>query len=107
MAPRKMELVVDLIRGRRVEDALTQLKFANKKAARILEKTLESAIANAQSKEGINLDLLRVEEARVDKGPIWKRFLPRAMGRATPIEKITSHVTVVLTDETAGIRIKE
>ena len=96
---RKMRLVADLVRGHEVNAALSMLQFSDKKAADIIEKTLRSAIANAQNKEGMDVDRLKIKTAFVDEGPTWKRFLPRAMGRATKLLKRTSHVTLVLTDE--------
>lgn len=95
--PRKARLVVDLIRGRDVEQALTIIRFTPKRAARVIEKVLKSAMANAQHNHGVrDVDRLFVKAAFVDEGPRWKRWTPRAMGRATPIQKRTSHITIVL-----------
>src|SRR6185369_7274268 len=96
MAPRKARLVVDLIRGRAVGDALTVLDYTPKKAARILAKTLRSAVANAESTGNVDVDDLVVKRAFVDEGPTQKRTLPRAQGRATRIFKRSSHFTVVV-----------
>ena len=101
MSPRKMRLVLDLIRGRGVNEAYAILKFSKKGATRPIEKTLRSAVANATQKadkEGTFLDAdeLVVREAYVNEGPVLKRFSPRAMGRATPILKRTSHVTIIV-----------
>jgi large subunit ribosomal protein L22 len=96
MSPQKVRLVVDLIRGRAVEEALNILTFSPKAAARPLGKLLKSAVANADTKGGFDLDKLYVATATVDEGPTWRRWLPRAMGRATRIRKRTSHVTIVL-----------
>ena len=101
MSPRKMRLVLDLIRGRGVNEAYAILKFSKKGATRPIEKTLRSAVANATQKadkEGTFLDAdeLVVREAYVNEGPRLKRFSPRAMGRATPIIKRTSHVTIIV-----------
>jgi large subunit ribosomal protein L22 len=96
MSPRKVRLVVDLIRGRPVEEALNLLTFSEKAAAKPVGKLLRSAVANADDKGGYNVDRLVVETAFVNEGPTWRRWLPRAMGRATRIRKRTSHVTVVL-----------
>ncbi len=96
MAPRKARLVVDLIRGRAVGEALSVLDFTQKKAARIIAKTLRSAVANAESTANVDVDDLVVKRAFVDEGPTQKRSLPRAQGRATRIFKRTSHVTVVV-----------
>lgn len=96
MSPQKVRLVVDLIRGKAVEEALNLLTFSNKSAARPLAKLLKSAVANADNKGGVDLDKLVVHTATVDQGPTWRRWLPRAQGRATRIRKHTSHVTLVL-----------
>jgi large subunit ribosomal protein L22 len=98
MAPRKVRLVADLIRGLRVEEALNILTFSRKRAARPMQKLLRSAVANADVKGGLDLDKLVVAQATVDEGPTWRRWLPRAMGRATRIRKRTSHVTLVLAE---------
>lgn len=96
LAPRKARLVVDLIRGRAVDEALSALDFTPKKAARIVAKTLRSAVANAENKGGVDVDRLVVKGAWVDEGPTQKRSLPRAHGRATRLLKRTSHVNVVV-----------
>lgn len=101
MSPRKVRLVVDLIRGRNVNEAYSILKFSKKAATRPIEKTLRSAVANAQQKADaagsfLDVDELIVREAYVNEGPTLKRFIARAMGRATPILKRTSHITVVV-----------
>jgi len=100
-SPRKMRLVVDLIRGRSVNDAYATLRFTEKKAARQIEKTLRSAVANAIVKadeqgERLDVDELFVKNAYVDEGPTLRRWRARAMGRASQIRKRTSHVTVVV-----------
>jgi large subunit ribosomal protein L22 len=101
MSPRKMRLVLDLIRGRGVNEAYAILKFSKKGATRPIEKTLRSAVANATQKADeaqvyLDADELVVREAYVNEGPRLKRFSPRAMGRATPIIKRTSHVTIIV-----------
>lgn len=96
IAPRKARLVVDLVRGKHVQDALDILKFTNKRAAPVVAKMINSAIANAQNVATIDVDHLVVNKVYVDEGPTMKRFLPRAQGRATPIRKRTSHITVEL-----------
>lgn len=101
MSARKARLVVDLIRGRDVNDAYSVLRFSKKLASTPVEKTLRSAVANAQQKaekEGdfLDVDDLFVREAFVDEGSTLKRFKARAMGRATPIMKRTSHITIVV-----------
>jgi len=98
IAPNKARLVADLIRGKRVGEALTVLRFTPKKAARFINKTLQSALASAENTKKMDIDNLIVKTIYVDKGPVLKRWQPRAMGRATPILKRTSHVTVVLSD---------
>jgi large subunit ribosomal protein L22 len=98
IAPNKARLVADLIRGKRVGEALTVLRFTPKKGARFINKTLQSALASAENTKKMDIDKLIVKTIYVDKGPVLKRWQPRAMGRATPILKRTSHVTVVLSD---------
>jgi large subunit ribosomal protein L22 len=99
IAPRKVRLVADEIRGRKVESALQLLKYTNKKAARLMEKVLKAAIANAEHSDGMgSVEDLRISRIQVDGGPVLKRFMARAMGRATRIHKRTSHVTVVVDD---------
>ncbi|MFV1951211.1 MAG: 50S ribosomal protein L22 [Nitrospinota bacterium] len=96
-SPRKARLVADLIRGKNASDALNILAFTQKASARILEKLLKSAIANAEdAKEVKDVDSLTISQIRVDEGPVSKRHMPRARGRATPIKKRTSHITIVL-----------
>jgi large subunit ribosomal protein L22 len=96
MTPRKLRLVIDTIRGKPIEEAINILSFSPKTAARPLAKLLKSAIANADNKGGVDLDKLFIKSAIVNEGPTWRRWLPRAMGRATRIRKRTSHVTFVL-----------
>ncbi len=100
-SPRKMRLVAELIRGQSVNDAYAILQFNSKKAARPLEKILRSAVANAlhraeEQGERVDVDQLYVKQAQVDGGPTLRRWRARAMGRASPIRKRTSHVTVVV-----------
>ena len=96
ISPQKARLVADVVRGQNVETAITTLRFMPKKAARILRKVLESAVANAEQTETIDVDTLYVKEIQINGGPMLKRFRPRAMGRATRILKRTSHITVVV-----------
>ncbi len=99
ITPRKMILVADLVRGKRVNDALNILHYTPKRASGIVEKTIRSALANLMDREDardINIDEAKVSEIRVNEGPTWKRFRPRAMGRATRIRKRTSHLYVTL-----------
>jgi large subunit ribosomal protein L22 len=99
IAPRKARLVVDLIRGRKVEDAIGVLEFSPKKAAQIVAKTLKSAIANAEATQNIDVDTLYVKAVYVNAGVTQKRFLPRAHGRATKLRKRSAHVTVVVDEK--------
>ncbi|GJM44023.1 MAG: 50S ribosomal protein L22 [Gemmatimonadota bacterium] len=103
ISPRKMRLVVDLIRGQNVENALVILQGTRKKASPLVEKLLRSAVANAlfvgeEEEEGprMNVDELFVKKVFVDGGPTMKRFRPRSMGRANRIKKRTSHLTIVV-----------
>lgn len=96
ISPQKARLVADVIRGMKADTAVTTLRFMPKKAARILRKVLESAVANADQRDSVDVDTLYVKEVTVDGGPMLKRFSPRAQGRATRILKRTSHITVVV-----------
>ena len=96
MSPRKVRLVVDMIRGKQVDEALNLLNFSQKAAAKPAAKLLASAVANAVNNKHLDMDALVVKIAHVDEGPTWRRWLPRAMGRATRIRKRSSHVTVEL-----------
>lgn len=99
IAPRKVRLVVDLIRGMKVQDAMNQLYFSKKVSATAVLKLLKSAIANAKHNHGMNEDTLVIKTAFVDGGKTLHRSTPRAMGRATPIRKRTAHITLVLEGE--------
>ena len=100
MAPRKVALVAGLVRGKPVGDALNILRFTRKAAARPLSKLIKSAVANAsdRSKGELDVDRLVVKHISVDQGPTLRRYMPRAMGRATRINKKSSHVQVVLAE---------
>lgn len=98
ITPRKARLVADQIRGKAVDRALEILTFSPKKAARVIKRVLESAIANAEHNEGADIDELKVEKIFVDDGPTHRRFRARAKGRAAPVLKRTSHITVVVSD---------
>ena len=98
LSPRKARLVADQIRGLPVERAVETLSFSNKKAADVLKKVLESAIANAEHNEGADIDELRVRSVTVDQGPTYKRFQARARGRVNHILKRTSHITLTVSD---------
>ena len=94
IAPQKARLVADQIRGLPVESALDILSFSHKKAAVMLKKLLESAIANAENNDGADIDELHVKEVYVDQGPMLKRMQPRAKGRGCRILKRSSHITI-------------
>lgn len=96
VAPRKARIVVDLIRGKSVDEARSILRFSPQAAAEIVEKALNSAAANAENLHGIKSDELYVSETFVDEGPTMRRIQPRAMGRAFRINKRTSHITVIV-----------
>ncbi|GEM78242.1 50S ribosomal protein L22 [Vibrio superstes] len=98
ISPQKARLVADQIRGKNVDQALEILTFSNKKAAELVKKVLESAIANAEHNEGADIDDLNVAKIFVDEGPIMKRIMPRAKGRADRILKRSCHITVVVAD---------
>ena len=102
-SPYKVRLVIDQIRGKDVNEALALLRFSKKHAARQIEKVLTSAVANAEqhartADESIDVDTLYVKHAVVNEGPKLQRFTPAAMGRATPIQKRTSHVEIVVAE---------
>jgi len=99
-SPRKARQVLALIKGKQVGEALNILALTHKAAARKIEKLLKSALANAENVHGIREpDSLVISLAKADQGPTLKRYLPRARGRATPIRKRTSHITLVLEGE--------
>ena len=99
LSPRKTRLVVDMVRGKGIQDALTILRFSPQPSAKLVSKLLQSAVANAEQKGTSDVDHLFVKTIFVDAGPVLKRFTPRAMGRASKIRKPTSHITVVLADK--------
>ena len=94
--PRKARLMADLIRGLSAEEAILTLAFAQTKAARLLSKTLQSAIANAESRFDVDREDLTVRKAFVDQGPAWKRAKSKCRGGRAPILKRTSHFTIVV-----------
>ncbi len=98
LSPRKTRLVVDMVRGRGIQDALNILKFSPQPSAKLVAKLLGSAVANAEQKGVADVDRLYVKTIFVDGGAVLKRFVPRAMGRASKIRKPTSHISVVLAD---------
>ena len=99
ISPRKIRLIMDQVRGKRVGEALNMLSFAPQKGALILKKLINSAVANAEQNSGMDVDALFVKRAYADEGPTLKRFRPRAQGRATKIRKRSSHLTVVLDEK--------
>jgi len=99
VSPRKVRLVMDEVRGKRVEDALNALSYAPQKGAFLLRKVIQSAVANAEANTSLDVDRLYIKRVYADEGPTLKRFMPRALGRATRIRKRTSHLTVVLDEE--------
>jgi len=103
VSPRKMRIVVDLIRGKEVEEAINMLKFCTMSAAKDVAKVINSAKSNAETNMGIDGSLY-ISETYVDEGPTLKRFRPRAMGRASRINKRTSHVTVVVRKQEEEIK---
>ncbi|HUW30622.1 MAG TPA: 50S ribosomal protein L22 [Planctomycetota bacterium] len=100
ISARKARLVIDLIRGLPVSKALNVLTLTDKRASGMISKVLRSALANARQQDAhADEDAVRVAEARVDGGPMFKRIRARAMGRAVRIRRRTSHITIVLSDE--------
>ena len=97
-SPYKVRRVLDLVRGMPVVEARDVLTFTNRKAAGTVKKLLDSAVANAEHNYALDADELIVDEAFADEGPTLKRWRPRARGRATPINKRTSHITIVVSD---------
>jgi len=102
IAPRKVRLVIDLIRGKQVGEAIAILRHTPKAASPVVEKLLKSAMANAEHNYEMDVNNLVVNEAFVNEGPTLKRFRPRAMGRASAINKRTSHITIVLSEKKEG-----
>ena len=96
ISSRKVKIVIDLIRGKKADDALAILEFTPKSAAPVVKKLLESAIANAENNLSMNRDDLYIAEIYANQGPTYKRYWPRSHGRADMILKRTSHITVVL-----------
>lgn len=96
MGPKKLRLIADLIRGKRVTRAQSVLGLLNKKGAKPMLKLLNSAVANAKHNHNLGLENLIVKSIMVDGGPMLKRFMPKAHGRATPVRERTSHVSLVL-----------
>lgn len=99
ISPRKVRLNADLIRGKRVEDALNLLSYTPKAGAKVVSKAVQSALANARQDKSIDVDTLWVKTIFVNQGPTLKRFRPKPMGRAGRIRKRTCHITVILSEE--------
>src|SRR5215207_8855386 len=102
IAPRKARLIMDLVRGRDVDDAISMLKFAKQRASGMVEKVIRSAVANANEQEVAPRNTLYVAKAWVDPGPIIKRFQPKDRGKAYPINKRTSHLVVTVDEREEG-----
>ena len=98
VSPRKTRIVAKNVVGKPVEDAMNILKFTPQKGAEVIRAVMRSALANAENNANMNVDALVVKEVIVNEGPTWKRFMPRAQGRATSLRKRTSHVTVILAE---------
>ena len=101
IAPRKVRVVIDLVRGKSVNEALALLKFVPKRASEPIAKVIASAAANAEHNYNLNKDNLIISQAYVDQGPTLKRYHPRQRGQAFPILKRTSHITVVVKEKEA------
>jgi len=99
ISPRKVQIVLDLIRNQSTEKALATLRLTPKAASPILEKLVKSAVANADNNHGMDKDRLYISECYVTPGPIMKRIMPRAQGRAYRILKRTSHITIVVAEQ--------
>ncbi|MBA3028174.1 MAG: 50S ribosomal protein L22 [Desulfobacteraceae bacterium] len=99
IAPRKVRILIDSIKGKTAEKGLDHVKFMPQKGAKMLEKVIQSAVANADHNKGIDVDSLVISNIYVDEGPSLKRFHARARGRGAKIIKRTSHITVILADK--------
>lgn len=99
ISPRKAGIVANAVRGKNVGTALNILKFSNLKAAKLIDKVVRSAVANAENNYNMDVDSLFIKRICVDQGPRLKRFMPRAMGRATKILKPSSHITIILDEK--------
>jgi len=99
LSPQKARLVVDMVRGKGVQEALNILKFSPQRAAEIVAKLVRSAVANAEQKGAGDVDRLFVKTIFVDQGPVLRRFMPKGRGSASRIRKPTSHITVVLGEQ--------
>ena len=97
-SPRKSRIVIDLVRGMNVNDALDQLRFTNKKVTSAVSKLINSAVANAEHNYNLDKNNLFIKEIKADAGPTLKRWMPRAHGRATPLRKKMSHINLILSE---------
>ncbi|MBE7525050.1 50S ribosomal protein L22 [Patescibacteria group bacterium] len=104
MSPRKVRLVIDMVRGMKVSAAAHQLEFLQKEAAKPVLKLLKSAVANAEHNHKLDASSLIIKAITADGGPTLYRWMPRAHGRATPLRKRTTHITLVLTDGKADVK---
>jgi large subunit ribosomal protein L22 len=110
MSPYKARPVIDLVRGKNVNDAINILEFQDRRSAPMIRKVIQSALANASNDLDVKLNRLVIADARVDGGPLLggrKRFMPRAMGRAFPIRKRTCHISVILAEGPEPVRVKK
>ncbi|MDY6820478.1 MAG: 50S ribosomal protein L22 [Deferribacterota bacterium] len=99
VSPRKARVVADMVRGRNVDDALRLLHFNRRKSSLFISKAIKSAVANAEENKSYrDIEKLYISVLKIDDGPVYKRFMPRAFGRASMIRKKTSHVTVILSE---------
>lgn len=98
ISPRKVRRVTDLIKGKTAGDALVSLKFLPHSSAKIVSKILRSAVANAEQKKVADPESMRIANVFIDQGPVMKRMMPRAMGRADVIKKRSSHITLILAE---------
>lgn len=99
ISSRKVNIVIDLIRGKKVSEAFAILRYTPKSASAVLEKLLKSAVANAENNHGMNIDKLYISEVYATQGPTLKRFMARAMGRGVRILKRTSHITLAVKEK--------
>lgn len=102
VSPRKARMVVDLIRGKKLEEALAILRYTPNKATEAVTKVVKSAAANAEHNNDMDKDEIYISQVFVDQGPTLKRMMPRAMGRADIMKRRTSHITVVVSDKKEG-----
>ncbi len=106
-SPRKVRLVADLVKGKSVKEAINSLVFLDKRAALPIKKLIQAAASNAKSSSGLSAENLHVKELRVDKGVTLKRFMPRAMGSASRINKRSSNLSIILSETAAKHKTKK